>query len=516
MILKSHITKSIIALMFNTAIFYTSSLYSQRESNAWIVGYGNNPNRIPKYGKTELNFKGDTLRINYNTKQNTAKTYLLNASIGDQNGDLVLFTEGLNIYGADQSIIENGDGINPGEVRNDYYPYYYPASANHVFLSSPGKINEYYLIHISMDYVKDFSDTFRTFIANKLLCTKISIDSLTKIGKVVSKNNLLLSGEFYKSHLAYCKHSNGRDWWIIIEEYNSTKHYIYLLDPEGIKLQRTQEIGKVGGLYDWSGNSIFTPDGSKFIKYSFDYSAQIFDFDRCTGELSNPIQLNSYQPSIYKEASIAVSPNSRFLYVNDYTRIWQFDLQARDIDNSIDTIGYWDGFLFDSIFTTGFYQLALADDGKIYLSCHSGNIYLHVINNPNEKGVSCNFKLRQIELPALMVGGLPFMPNFKLGAMKQSICDSLTSTSEFINKPSFTIYPNPSTGQLQISYQNSLKFGSFEIQIISISGDVIFQKKLRQDQSQWNFDLSFLDRGIYFIKFMNETGFVQTRKWLVF
>ncbi|MBK8451056.1 MAG: T9SS type A sorting domain-containing protein [Saprospiraceae bacterium] len=368
---------------------------------------------------------------------------------------------------------------------------------------------------MTLDYIKDSSDTIRSFKAIKLLYTKIFVDGLTKKGKVLIKNETILTGEFVNSHLAYCKHANGRDWWIVVEEYNSSKHLIFLLSKNGIKLHSTQDIGSSGGLYDWSGNSIFSPDGGKFIKYAYDYFIQIFDFDRCMGKFSNPIILQNSNLLNYKESSIAISPDSRFLYVSNYNRIWQFDLYSSDISKSIDTIGYWDGFLFDTIFSTAFYQLALADDDKIYLSCYSSNIFLHRINNPNGKGVNCNFKLRDIELPAWMIGGLPIMPNFKLGEVSGSNCDSLTSNRDFNPIKSFIISPNPANGELKIVNLNSGNSEALKIEVLDISAKVKISRILFPYQNQWNFDLSFLSPGLYFIQFYKDHRLIQSNKWIL-
>lgn len=230
-------------------------------------------------------------------------------------------------------------------------------------------------------------------------------------------------------------------------------------------LHATQDYGEVGGKYDWSGNSIFSPDGTKFIKYCFDYGIQLFDFDRCSGKLSNTLQLKTFVNPEIKLASIAVSPNSRFLYLNDYTRIWQYDLEHINKPGYIDTIGIWDGYFYQDVFTTGFYQMALADNGKIYLSCYSSNIYLHVINNPNEKGLSSRFKLRDLILESWMIGGLPIMPNYQLGPVSNSVCDSLSYLAKHDWTNTFKIYPNPTTDEIYFSNADTTLFPDLIIDI---------------------------------------------------
>jgi hypothetical protein len=245
--------------------------------------------------------------------------------------------------------------------------------------------------------------------------------------------------------MALTKHANGRDWWIIIEDYLTNNHRIYLLDTSGIRLFSTQELGVEADSFDWTGNSLFTPNGEMFIKYLRGYQIQVFDFDRCQGTLSNPRTVVN-EKALYKDACFSsVSPNNRFLYLISDSTIWQYDLLASDIKGSETVVGEWDGFYFENRLTTAFNQSSLAMDGKIYVSCRSSSIYLHVINNPNEKGAGCNFELRQVELPAFMFGNLPTPPNYNLLSKKGSACDTLVLNSvvNSIRGDEIGLYPNP-------------------------------------------------------------------------
>ncbi|MBK8722769.1 MAG: hypothetical protein IPL95_11015 [Saprospiraceae bacterium] len=57
-----------------------------------------------------------------------------------------------------------------------------------------------------------------------------------------------------------------------------------------------------------------------------------FDFDRSTGELSNPIYLD-LQDSI-QVGGCAFSPSGRFLYVSNTFKVFQFDLEQNNIQNT--------------------------------------------------------------------------------------------------------------------------------------------------------------------------------------
>ena len=105
-------------------------------------------------------------------------------------------------------------------------------------------------------------------------------------GEVILRKELILHDTLGAGKLSACKHANGRDWWIIVPEWNSNRYYRYLLTPEGIDTVGMQEVGEptINGL----GQALFSPDGTKHVRFSglsieLGEWISIYDFDRCTG-----------------------------------------------------------------------------------------------------------------------------------------------------------------------------------------------------------------------------------------
>lgn len=439
-----------IKLIYVIYFFNFNIVYSQNYGTAWIVGYNDVSSHMPILGKTELNFANANLKIEY--KPGKAKPYLgfVNTSIANEDGTLRYFTDGFSIFDGDQNIVEGGDTINYGDIWVKYRKGFYPTGDNHYFLPFPSnEKNVILLIHFTPEHHPTNMNRF--FYTPALRMTKIFTDPITKESKLIFKDSLVISGDFNEYHMACTRHANGRDWWIIIEDYLTSNHKILLLDPAGIHLHKNQSIGPASDEYMWSGNSIFTPNGEKFIKYLSAYHIQIFDFDRCSGELSNPTQVVTDFLSRNDFFHLVVSPNNRFLYTIGDSLIRQYDLLAKYIKNTETVIGIWDGFLFKDKIPTSFYQGSLANDGKIYISCGSSSIYMHVINNPNQAGLKCNFKLRDIELPTYMFGSTPILPNYKLGPKDGSLCDSLGINN--VPVAEFNYIRNASTN-LQIDFRD--------------------------------------------------------------
>lgn len=64
----------------------------------------------------------------------------------------------------------------------------------------------------------------------------------------------------------------------------------------------------------------------------------------------------------------------------------------------------------------------------------------------------------------------------------------------------FNAYPNPTTGQLQITSNDS-----YDIRIINAAGQVVFETTAEGDAS---LDLSGLVKGVYFMKATNQSGLI--------
>jgi len=111
------------------------------------------------------------------------------------------------------------------------------------------------------------------------------------LGGVVQKNVQLENFKVVDC-LKAIKHGNGRDWWIIIRNALnfSNEHYVYLITPSGISSSFTQAVGSVNNTN--SGRYCFSEDGSKLAFINLIGLMEVYDFDRCTGVISNPVTIH--------------------------------------------------------------------------------------------------------------------------------------------------------------------------------------------------------------------------------
>ncbi|MBK6545445.1 MAG: hypothetical protein IPG12_09280 [Saprospiraceae bacterium] len=464
----------IFQLVFYIAIFQLS-INAQRQNMNWVIGY-NNISEPSIFGRVLLNFTQDTLSIIPTQGGHRFYMGFENTSYSDKFGILMFYFDGFNLGNKEHKIVENGDTLNPGTYWDDYQGAFYPIANASLFLTIEGNGDLIYLIHKR----KIWDSNLNLFYSDKLYYTLIATKENGGLGKVLTKNQVILEGNFVPSQMAVCKHANGKFWWIINHDYWNSIYYKVLLTDTGFVKFTPQAIGV--SLIDRTdnGNLIISYDGKKLVRTSLKDHLQIMDFDRCTGEISNFNQYSIPDLDSFRTINSCLSPNSKYLYVISTTNIYQYDLESNDIEHSFIQVAKWDGFIYDKYFSTAYYDIQNAPDNKMYVSCISGNIYLHAINKPNERGLDCDFQHRAIELPVYNGIGLPNFANFDLGVEQGSICDSLTATNDFNSKLPFKIYPNPSDGILQIVNQNFDNNKSLDVHLIDISGNIVFKKSLLQ------------------------------------
>ena len=178
---------------------------------------------------------------------------------------------------------------------------------------------------------------------------------------------------------------------------------------------------------DGLGQATFTSNGSMYIRTNDvilgePFRVDIFDFDRCTGQLSNRRTKFLNYPGF--GVGVAVSPDSRYLYVMRTTKAFQYDLTANDIFATETLVAEWDGFISGIPYGSYFRFSQLAPDGRIY-AASSPTFHLHQINFPNRSGTNCDFKQHSINLTIYNRYTIPNFPNYRLGPVDGSSCDTL-------------------------------------------------------------------------------------------
>ncbi len=415
-------------------------LNAQKHDYVWVYGYANNQDTNSVVGGAVIDFKQDPPLM---YKQNRDLNFSLTCGVcSDSSGNLLFYSNGIRIFNHLNQLMENGDTINPGQVWENIEQQGYPNPMRTLSLPAPGQSNVYYFFYIGF-YLLPGSGTFSPFYYSL-----VNMNDNGGAGKVLSKNQIVLEGDFAEPDAV--KHANGRDWWIILPVDSIPVYHVFLLDQSGLHGPFTQTSGDPADFPQESDWTQFSPNGEFFVRNGSDGMC-FYDFNRCTGELSNP----RYWPrSIhgYSSGPMVFSPDSRFLYVNNSSFVVQFDLSAGEIGfASMDTVQRHDKFFDPSpIFPTGYYIPQLAPNNKIYYSCASSTPWMNIINRPGLPCPACDAENHGIHLPRFNYLMQCRFPNYRLGAWAGSPCDTLADQRPGFVKTTYEAFlerqaqgPNP-------------------------------------------------------------------------
>lgn len=441
------------------------TLSGQNEDNIWLFGslIGDAFDDVwlldTTNGASNLDFNFDPVDISYDETRIWDFTST-NASICDQNGNLLLYTNGQAVYNGNHEVIEDTINYNAQwdnwTYQNDtsYSNLGLPAIQGALILPHPGDANLYYTFYSQYDL-----DSQKI---TKMLYGLVDISKELEEGQMVLRDVPLVQELLSNGSLNAVRHANGRDWWIIFSGRSNNIFYKFLLSPSGIENHGSQVIGDE---FD-SVNSqfYFSPSGEYAALCSLDKFGEeggqvvIMEFDRCSGNLFN--RVSELIPGNSFSQGVSFSPNNRFLYATDSESVFQYDLDSPNILDSRIVVAEYDGFKYyftqDTLNGVGvqvrFGWMGLAPNGKIYISSTSGSTrVMHAIDSPNRYGEDCDVLQHSVYLPTTFSRTIPNFPNFRLGPLDGSLCDSLTLNNNPIAKFS---YKKNKQNQLHVDFTN--------------------------------------------------------------
>lgn len=423
--------KSIVSL-FLIYTFYVHS-HAQKEDYQWIMGNdgGYVSTTIDTFWTSyKLNFNVDPMKFEWMPARPMSFDRTCGV-ISNENGDLFCYSNGMSIDGANDKVISGADTINYGAFwelwREGINPrkrnYGFTLTQGMIFLPWPGRNDSIFYATLYL------SEAFIDVDLGKygILSKKGSNGK----GKLVIKDKLFHEGAV-KNPIQAVKHANGRDWWIILIDKNNVEYYLYLLDINGIKLVKKVNIGIFNqGLS--LVNVYFSPSGEKLVNIDalyWDNSTliSIFDFDRCTGTLSNGIfdKIPTYEAGLGIGAIF--SPNGKYLYANNDYELYQYDMESSDIKASrilIDTFDGFQSYPHPQLYFTTFGHWVYGPDGRLYNVSGFGSAqHMHVMHYPNEGGKASKFQQHGLKITN-NAWTIPNFPHYRLGTLDGSPCDTL-------------------------------------------------------------------------------------------
>jgi len=345
--------------------------------------------------------------------------YLCNGNICNEQGELQFYSNCNKIVGPTHQVMQGGEDLDWGTAElNVGSPY----QGGVLILPKFDTDGIYNMLYTVGNLTGDASGS----VGVGINLAEVDMVLNNNLGKVLFKDSVLLSDSLDYGKMAACRHANGRDWWVIIPRRQENSFRRFLYDPEGFHDLGIQVLPGIPNYNKGLGNAVFSPDGTKYavIDVFYNYipdSSFLFQFDRCTGLLSNPLLLS--QPDTIYVPNFCFSPNSRYLYKTTGKRVYQYDTEADDINASRQLVAVADGYV--NISLSLFMQMQLAPDGKIYMTSRTAAPFLHRIDYPDRAGPACQVIQHCLDSLVATTFCIPSFPHFRLGPLDGSPCDTL-------------------------------------------------------------------------------------------
>jgi|GEM_PF-2735843 len=253
------------------------------------------------------------------------------------------------------------------------------------------------------------------------------------------------------------------------------------------------------------GQMKFSKDGTKLgLTIARQQTVDLFDFNTINGQITfkTSFQPNG-SPANQQLYGLEFSPNGNILYIAEWLntgneRILQYDLNSSDILGSQQTIA--------SASTTSYYNFSamqLGVNDKIYIAgSGTGLSTLSSIDNPNVLGTGCNFNSASTSISGASVLGLP---NVISGITSCAHMGDYTSINEENEMSEVSIYPNPSSGFININ--SDIEKGNYEVR--DINGRILLEDKFFNNVS---LNISDLANGIYYLTIKDGSLISKTHK----
>ncbi len=406
--------KNTIIVFFIAFIAITTISNAQLQASNWYFGFNAGINFDPTTGAVTPLTNGQV-----STNEGCA-------SISDENGALLFYTDGSFVYDRTHAIMQNGQGLrgNPSSTQSAIIipkpldpNIYYIFTVDTVATGGSDSGMHYYEIDMTLN---GGLGAVTTNIASPPNLIPRCSEKITAVNKSSSDSILVTA----------MASADGLN--LVYDSF-----WTFTIDDTGVNT--TPTISTVATSVSGGGrrgNLKISPDGSYMVSCNMGSGTFLYDYNQDTGTVSNERRILLQGPNT-NGYGVEFSPDSSIIYItasNDFngngaatnpatqqSTLYQIDISANtgNFITNINTIDTRQGY-------RGSLQLGI--DGKIYRALSDtydrGTGFLAVINNPNTLGAGCNYVHNAIPLAGrVSTQGLPpFIQSYFALIEVENIC----------------------------------------------------------------------------------------------
>lgn len=374
---KLTVTKGTESTFFISQIYPTACIPINNSESNWYFSSHN-----------DLNFSSGT-PVNNNVL--TSDNFFTEACAiqNDASGNVLFYTNGKDIWNNTNTKINPGNNLK-GNISSKRGTIIIPNPANNL---------QYYIF--TMD--SESSNGFRYTIVN-VNGNTVTLSPTVNQPVPVPSDYLTggISAAIGGEGVTTIQNCNG--YWIITVLKKSSTYYLSVFSLSTSGLSFTSEYAYPVNMTNYQSFIEVAPSGNKLVCSGLSLNGYIFDFDKFSGTISNPKSIDTSS-----SFGAAFSPDSNLLYINNGSKVFQYNVNAANIANARTNIASISNQIGD--FQKG-------PDNKIYIAITNTN-KLGVIHNPNTPATesfpnACLFTPNGPIVNNNLAFGLPNMINAKL------------------------------------------------------------------------------------------------------
>jgi hypothetical protein len=393
-------------------------------------------------------------------------------SVSNEAGDLLFYSEGIQVYNANNEVMPNGTGL----LCNSFDWQQGVATC-----PLPGDPDKHLLFHTGFEHT--------------LRVSTVDMSLEGGLGDVTDKNIVVATN--IAEAMTIAPHSNGVDYWLVVRDFPADLFKVFPITSAGVGPLASSVVCGMDD-FDWTGMARFNHAHNVLavtMRGGFGNMGKIglFPFDPSTGVLGTGTLAPTFAPW-----GLEFSCSDRLLYLshNDFVPIEQFNMLAGTADQILASA-------IDVSEPIIAFDLAYAPDNRIYFTWNdpldNGARALGAVQQPDEVGSACNVTDSAVVWTDVNTRTMTGLPNFIQRSFNQiGDCSPLATVIDERTAPSLITMTSPVTDGAWVRLTSGKPA---QLSVIDANGRLVRVEQARGDE-HW-LSTASLAAGLYLLRAEN-------------